>query len=88
MPAGTPAGIQSRSTSTNLERRYGFLMYSGDPMNTTCAAPPGARFYNVGNMLTRSSMDALVSGEGYETPGIPPVASAPVTSRVEGNPPL
>eukprot|EP00976_Prorocentrum_cordatum_P000897 18103-Prorocentrum_minimum.AAC.2 len=28
------------------------------------------------------------SGEGYETPGKPSVASTPMTSRVGGNPPL
>eukprot|EP00976_Prorocentrum_cordatum_P066009 1178145-Prorocentrum_minimum.AAC.6 len=30
----------------------------------------------------------VLPGEGYETPGKPPVASTPVTSRVGGNPPL
>eukprot|EP00976_Prorocentrum_cordatum_P070411 1179921-Prorocentrum_minimum.AAC.1 len=30
----------------------------------------------------------LSAGEGYKTPGKPPVAPSPVASRVGGNPPL
>eukprot|EP00976_Prorocentrum_cordatum_P007771 154786-Prorocentrum_minimum.AAC.1 len=38
--------------------------------------------------LAKNRRRLVLAGEGYETPGKPPVAFTPVASRVGGNPPL